>query len=134
MSDKNPVKAIDAILESPIQTSSLTVMPLTIGRYALLELVNSPFLFGGEFTVSNMLPSVYIMSVPFKNLIGYTSQNIDDLKSKSYEWADTLEITDFDKVIAAIVDKVKALNSVAPSGSEDDDGKKKLANEKAMAS
>lgn len=38
MSD-NPKAAIDALLESAVQAGQLTVYPLTVARYALLELI-----------------------------------------------------------------------------------------------
>lgn len=38
----NPKAAIDALLESTVQAGALTVHPLTVARYALLELIESP--------------------------------------------------------------------------------------------
>ena len=50
---KNPVQAVDAILENDFEVDSLTVHPLTLGRYALLELLESPFIFTSKkFTLS----------------------------------------------------------------------------------
>lgn len=38
----NPKAAIDALLESTVEAGALTVYPLTVARYALLELIESP--------------------------------------------------------------------------------------------
>ena len=46
MAGENPTSAIDAILEDDkeIGNNGLRIYPLTLGRYALLELVKSPLI------------------------------------------------------------------------------------------
>ena len=68
----DPVNAIDTLLENDNLTK-----PLTIARFALLELVDSPFISTGkEFTVMNIIPSAYIMTHDVKELKGFNSHNI----------------------------------------------------------
>lgn len=60
---KNPVQAVDAILESDFEADGLTVYSLTLGRYALLELLGSPFIDPGKkFTLAEVIPSAYVMT------------------------------------------------------------------------
>jgi hypothetical protein len=40
----NPKSAIDALLEDVKTVDDLTVYPITLGRYALLELVKCPMI------------------------------------------------------------------------------------------
>ena len=86
----NPKAAIDALLESTVEAGKLKVYPLTVARYALLELVDSPLvtLDGGQLTVIDVIPSVFIMTQPPRDLSKYNSRNIDKLKEDAFEWAE----------------------------------------------
>lgn len=125
---KEPVQAIDAVLETDFTTKDgLTIHPLTLGRYALLELVESPFLGIGDFTVINTIPSVYVMSQPLSEVAGYDSKNIRELKAKALEWADGKNFRDYGSAIDLIARRMAIANDAAPQGTsatEDDDGKK----------
>lgn len=61
---ENPKAAIDALLESTVEAGKLKVYPLTVARYALLELVESPLvtLASGKLAVVDVIPSIYIMT------------------------------------------------------------------------
>lgn len=75
----NPKAAIDALLESTVKAGSLEVHPLTVARYALLELVDSPIVVPKEesLNVVDVVPTVYIMTQPAAKLSKYTSRSID---------------------------------------------------------
>lgn len=88
MSD-NPKTALDAVLDEDIMVAGLKIRKITAARYALLELVESPFTdFSKKFSVSNLVPSLYICTAETKDLKGYTSKNIALLQEKAMEWAD----------------------------------------------
>lgn len=74
-----PTQAIDAVLETAEQfkADGLEVHPLTLGRYALLELAESPFVTPDKkFTIAEVLPSIYIMTADMKAISGYDSTTI----------------------------------------------------------
>lgn len=75
----NPKAAIDALLESTVEAGALKVYPLTVARYALLELIDSPLvtLESGKLTVVDVLPSIYIMTQEAGSLAKYSSKNTD---------------------------------------------------------
>ena len=75
----NPKAAIDALLESTVEAGALKVHPLTVARYAMLELIESPLvtLKSGKLTVIDVIPSIYIMTQEAKDLSKYNSRNID---------------------------------------------------------
>ena len=123
-----PRKAIDAVLETDFTTEDgLTIHPLTLGRYALLELVESPFATGSEFTLVNTIPSVYVMSQPLSEVAGYDSKNVRELKAKALEWADSMEFRDYAKAIDLIARRIELMNDAAPKGTSGDGGDGKNA-------
>ena len=76
---EDPKTAVDSILETAKtdKESKVEVKPLTIARYALLELVQSPFVTPGvEFTVLNVVPTLFVMLNDVEELRGYTSANV----------------------------------------------------------
>lgn len=61
MSIENPKAAVDALLEA--KSTSSTIYPMTIARYALLELVKSPIVTRSEsITLESIIPTLFIMS------------------------------------------------------------------------
>lgn len=122
----DPKAAINSILDDETTINHTTVYPITLARYALLELVDSPFIGSGkDMSISNILPSLYIMTHK-SELKGITSRNIDSLYDKATEWADTMGIDEIPAIIKEVIDKVNDLMKVAPtSGSDDDDPSKK---------
>lgn len=123
---KNPVQAADAILETDFEADGLTVHPLTLGRYALLELLESPFMFTSKkFTLSEVIPSAYVMTQPISEIAGYDSTSIADLRKKALVWADEGDFKHFDKVIAAILRRIQLVNDAAPHGSSGEESTEK---------
>lgn len=104
---KNPVQAVDAILESDFQADGLTVHPLTLGRYALLELLDSPFIDPSKkFTLAEVIPSAYVMTQPISDIAGFDSASVPELRKRALVWADEGDFKHFDKVIAAVLKRI----------------------------
>ena len=122
----DPKAAINAILDDETTINHTTVYPITLARYALLELVDSPFIGSGkDMSISNILPSLYIMTHK-SELKGITSRNIDSLYEKATEWADDMGIDEIPEIVKEIIDRVNDLMKTSPtSGQDDDDPSKK---------
>lgn len=96
-----PRLAIDAILE--YGETGKTIKPLTVARYGLLSLLDSPFLKKhaeeSDFTLFAIVPTWYVMTAETKDLRGYDSRNLELLRQRAFEKADTVTdpkvITDF---------------------------------------
>lgn len=129
----NPKATIDALLESTVRAGTLTVHPLTVARYALLELIESPLvtLEGGRMTVLDVIPTIYIMTQEAKKLAIYNSSNIQQLKEDSFEWAeDNVTAGSVPLVINMLAQKLLDLKRIAPEAIHDT--KKKVGEEPAM--
>lgn len=112
----NPTSAIDAILTSEKEVDNIKIYPMTLARYALLELVESPFVSkNSKFTVTNLVPSFYIMCSPIEALKGINSKNIEQLNERALIWAEALPSTSTDKLIPAIMEALGLIQKVAPS-------------------
>jgi hypothetical protein len=80
----NPKSAIDALLEDEKCISDLTVKPLTLGRYALLDALESPLVSKKTSAkLINLIPTFYVMTQEWTDLAGYDTSNIDELKRKA---------------------------------------------------
>ena len=118
----DPKAAINSILDDETKINHTTVYPITLARYALLELVDSPFIGSGkDMSISNILPSLYIMTHDKSDLKGITSRNIDNLYDKATEWADDMGIDTIPEIIKEVIAKVNELMKVTPSSGQDDD-------------
>ena len=79
----NPKTAVDTILDSEKTINGTTVYPMTLARYALLELVESPFVTPNvKFTINNLVPSFFICCSPIDKLKGINSKNLDPKTEK----------------------------------------------------
>lgn len=122
MATENPKSAIDAILEEDkeIGNNGLRIYPLTLGRYALLELVKSPLINKEtEFSTLTLIPTFYIMTREVSELKGYNSRNIEELEQKSMEWAETQTINDSGKILDELLQKFNLVQRVKPDVEED---------------
>jgi hypothetical protein len=125
--NNNPQIVLDTIIETPKTFGDVTIGDITILKYSYLEKIDSPFINADkEFSVGNVIPSVFILANDKKTLRKYGT-DIESLKLDALEWADDhLNIADVPDIISAIVDKFTTMNKAAPSGSGDDgDSKKK---------
>lgn len=122
----NPTLAIESIVDGEKKLGGLTIYPITIGRYALLELVESPFVTKGQdFNVYNLVPSFYVMCSPKENLRGYTRKNVENLIEKAMEWADDLDTDIVPQLIDEIAYTLGLLKKISPNNSESQDTSKK---------
>lgn len=116
----NPRTAVDAILDSEKTINGTTVYPMTLARYALLELVESPFVTPNvKFTISNLVPSFFICCSPIDQLKGINSKNLEKLNDRALEWAETLPQSVIDKLIPAIMEALGLINKITPQNGED---------------
>lgn len=97
--------------------NTVHVYPMTISRYAFLEMLDSPFINPEKkFELNSVIPTAFVMSHTPKELRKYNSKNIDTLVADSLEWADAeLKLDDVPELIKAIVSQLQALNKAAPS-------------------
>lgn len=95
--------------------------PLTVARYALLEMVKSPLVnFGNKLDILTAIPSVYIMAVPAKELRKYNSHNIQRLEEDAFEWAEeALVIDSVSKVLELLAQKLLDLRRLMPEDVQD---------------
>lgn len=122
----NPETAINTILATEKTIEDVTIHPITLARYALLELVESPFVTpDSKFSISNLVPSFYIMCVPIEMLKGINSKNLDVLNQRALEWAETLPNTVIDKLIPEIMEALGLIKKVSPNTGDDEQGKEK---------
>ena len=123
----NPKAAIDALLESTVQAGALKVYPLTVARYALLELIESPLVLlkEKELSVVDVIPSIYVMTAEASTLSKYNSRNLDKLKEDAFEWAeDGMTAASVPLVVNMLAQKLLDLRRIAPEEVVDD--KKKV--------
>lgn len=127
MQENNPSIVVDTIIDAPKKIGNIEISDITILKYSYLEKLNSPFITSNEeFTVSNIIPTVFVLAHGKKDLRKY-GNDIESLKLDALEWADeNLKIDDVPALISTIVDKFTQMNKAAPSGdAASDDPKKK---------
>ena len=116
----NPKTAVDTILDSEKTINGTTVYPMTLARYALLELIESPFVTPNvKFSISNLVPSFFICCSPIDQLKGISSKNLDKLNDRALEWAETLPQSAIDELIPAIMEALGLIKKLTPHNGED---------------
>ena len=122
----DPVKALDAALSPAKEVEDVTVYPITLARYALLELVKSPFVTASkDFTIIAMIPTIYICCAETAALKKYNSSNIDELKQDAITFADNIDPKTLGYLVKELDARVRQLLDVAPQIPEDGSVKKK---------
>ena len=122
----NPETAINTILATEKTIDDVTIHPITLARYALLELIESPFVTPGKkFTINNLVPSFFICCAKSEDLKGINSKNLDVLNQRAMEWAETLPNTVIDKLIPEIMEALGLIKKVSPNTGDDESGKEK---------
>lgn len=129
----DPIKALDAALSPAKEVEDLTVYPITLARYALLELVKSPFVTASkDFTTIAMIPTIYICCADTAQLKKYNSSNIDELNQDAIAFADNIDPKKLGSLIKELDARVRQLLDVAPQIPEDG-SVKKTENHEQMA-
>ena len=82
MSEKqNPDVVIDAITNTDKTYNGITINTPTIRRYAYLEKLKSPFVFGDVgFELENVVPSIYVLAATKDELKVLSGKSIDEIK------------------------------------------------------
>lgn len=120
--NSNPTSALDAILDSDKSVDGVVVKKLTMARMALLELIDSPFVkLDEKFSVSNMVPSAFIVCADTKALKGFSSRNIDALIDRAYEWADTIDVQTIPRIIECVLKDLADIYRISPSNGAPED-------------
>ena len=121
----DPIKAIDATLSPAKDVEDIKVYPITLARYALLELVKSPFVTASkDFTTIAMIPTIYVCCADTAQLRKYNSSNIDELKQDAIAFADNIDPKKLGSLIKELDSRVRQLLDVAPQIPEDGNVKK----------
>ena len=121
----DPIKAIDAALSPAKDVEDIKVYPITLARYALLELVKSPFVTASkDFTTIAMIPTIYVCCAGTAQLRKYNSSNIDELKQDAIAFADSIDPKKLGSLIKELDSRVRQLLDVAPQIPEDGNVKK----------
>ena len=121
----DPIKAIDAALSPAKDVEDIKVYPITLARYALLELVKSPFVTASkDFTTIAMIPTIYVCCADTAQLKKYNSSNIDELKQDAIAFADNIDPKKLGTLIKELDSRVRQLLDVAPQIPEDGNVKK----------
>lgn len=113
----NPKIALDALLATSGKMISL--YPLNVARYALIELLDSPFLGKSEFNFLNVLPTWYVMTTDIKELKRYNSKNIDELKSAALIASESVNLEDITEFVKIFSESLMELHKMTPEGTED---------------
>ena len=121
----DPIKAIDAALSPAKDVEDIKVYPITLARYALLELVKSPFVTASkDFTTIAMIPTIYVCCAETTALKKYNSSNIDELKQDAIAFADNIDPKKLGTLVKELDSRVRQLLDVAPQIPEDGNVKK----------
>ena len=121
----DPIKAIDAALSPAKDVEDIKVYPITLARYALLELVKSPFVTASkDFTTIAMIPTIYVCCAGTAQLRKYNSSNIDELKQDAIAFADNIDPKKLGSLVKELDSRIRQLLDVAPQIPEDGNVKK----------
>ena len=126
----DPIKAIDAALSPAKDIEDIKVYPITLARYALLELVKSPFVTASkDFTTIAMIPTIYVCCADTAQLRKYNSSNIDELNQDAIAFADNIDPKKLGMLIKELDSRIRQLLDVAPQIPEDGNVKKTVNHE-----
>ena len=122
MSQKqNPDIVIDAITNTDKTYSGITINTPTIRRYAYLEKLKSPFVFGDVgFELENVIPSIYILAATKDELKVLSGKSVDEIKDIAMDWADdNLDMKTLPDIIKDVVEVFTKINESAPQGTSE---------------
>ena len=117
MSEKqNPDVVIDAITNTDKTYNGITINTPTIRRYAYLEKLKSPFVFGDiGFELENVIPSIYVLAATKDELKVLSGKSVDEIKDIAMDWADdNLDMKTLPDIIKDVVAVFTKINESAP--------------------
>ena len=122
MSEKqNPDVVIDAITNTDKTYNGITINTPTIRRYAYLEKLKSPFVFGDVgFELENVIPSIYVLAATKDELKVLSGKSVDEIKDIAMDWADdNLDMKTLPDIIKDVVAVFTKINESAPQGTSE---------------
>ena len=118
---QNPDVVIDAITNTDKTYNGITINTPTIRRYAYLEKLKSPFVFGDiGFELENVIPSVYVLAATKDELKVLSGKSVDEIKDIAMDWADdNLDMKTLPDIIKDVVEVFTKINESAPQGTSE---------------
>lgn len=118
-----PKSSIDALFPEPIDCGfGVTVYPLTLAHYALLEKINSYLVNANHAPDAlEVIRTLYICTHNSADVM----RIFPDLDCTAMEWAETLPPMMNDRIVKAILKQIDAMSKVVPIVDEDTDKKKR---------
>ena len=113
---QNPDVVIDAITNTDKTYNGITINTPTIRRYAYLEKLKSPFVFGDiGFELENVIPSIYVLAATKDELKVLSGKSVDEIKDIAMDWADdNLDMKTLPDIIKDVVAVFTKINESAP--------------------
>ena len=118
---QNPDVVIDAITNTDKTYNGITINTPTIRRYAYLEKLKSPFVFGDiGFELENVVPSIYVLAATKDELKVLSGKSVDEIKDIAMDWADdNLDMKTLPDIIKDVVAVFTKINESAPQGTSE---------------
>ena len=118
---QNPDVVIDAITNTDKTYNGITINTPTIRRYAYLEKLKSPFVFGDiGFELENVIPSIYVLAATKDELKVLSGKSVDEIKDIAMDWADdNLDMKALPDIIKDVVEVFTKINESAPQGTSE---------------
>lgn len=118
---QNPDVVIDAITNTDKTYNGITINTPTIRRYAYLEKLKSPFVFGDiGFELENVIPSIYVLAATKDELKVLSGKSVDEIKDIAMDWADdNLDMKTLPDIIKDVVAVFTKINESAPQGTSE---------------
>ena len=118
---QNPDVVIDAITNTDKTYNGITINTPTIRRYAYLEKLKSPFVFGDiGFELENVIPSIYVLAATKDELKVLSGKSVDEIKDIAMDWADdNLDMKTLPYIIKDVVEVFTKINESAPQGTSE---------------
>lgn len=118
---QNPDVVIDAITNTDKTYNGITINTPTIRRYAYLEKLKSPFVFGDVgFELENVIPSIYVLAATKDELKVLSGKSVDEIKDIAMDWADdNLDMKTLPDIIKDVVAVFTKINESAPQGTSE---------------
>lgn len=108
----DPKRAVDAILAGPQNVGKHTVYPLSIGRFACLEKIESPLLTGKDDAMKT-IATAWVMTRDIDEIASVATRP-DIIQQKSIVWADTVDQHEFAAITSSIVSMLETLYDTSP--------------------
>ena len=118
---QNPDVVIDAITNTDKTYNGITINTPSIRRYAYLEKLKSPFVFGDVgFELENVVPSIYVLAATKDELKVLSGKSVDEIKDIAMDWADdNLDMKTLPDIIKDVVEVFTKINESAPQGTSE---------------